>query len=50
MALYLIAVSPLCKQTSGRKENTNLALKLVSLSLSLSFASLLLRSVVSCTH
>lgn len=48
MALYLIAVSPLCKQTSGRKENTNLALKLVSLSLS--FASLLLRSVVSCTH
>lgn len=48
MALYLIAVSPLCKKTSGRKENTNLALKLVSLSLS--FASLLLRSVVSCTH
>lgn len=48
MALYLIAVSPLCKQTSGRKENTNLALKLVSLSLS--FASLLLRSMVSCTH
>lgn len=48
MALYLIAVSPLCKQTSGRKENTNLALKLVSLSLSLT--SLLLRSVVSCTH